>query len=95
MTTRRLWTAICDYRGGTYVRQTRAGNAARALVEVVASLSPREVTGLSERAHRDLVSQSPLEDLGAVEGMENVWCASLLADDDALLLVHLVETKPK
>lgn len=77
----KLYTVICDFDGGTYLRQVNAKDPAQA-VQLWAL--GHDIAGLFLDHEEDW-------DLTAIDGCTNCWCASALSGDK-LALIHFVET---
>ncbi|GGA52901.1 hypothetical protein [Sphingomonas psychrolutea] len=89
-----LFTAICDFRGGTYISQIAAKDIERAVrawadrIEQSKDI-PDASTEIANdaRFHLDQLDIQPT----AISGFANVWCISGLADGDQVL-VNFVQT---
>jgi hypothetical protein len=88
-----LWTVFLDYRGGTYVRQVRAEGPAAALESSLVALEPGDVAGLTAAGLAAFGAGLLRAEITPIHGLTNVWCSSLLDDQEELLLVNLVITK--
>ncbi|MBL9046872.1 MAG: hypothetical protein JNK34_06095 [Tabrizicola sp.] len=78
----KLWTIVADYKGGTYIDQALASTIDAALRDV------------GSRAEYDFLASlldESLETPVKLDGMKNVWCTTLLFDDE-LLLINVVLT---
>ncbi|WP_353204748.1 hypothetical protein [Sphingomonas sp.] len=89
-----LFTAICDFRGGTYVSQVAAKDieqAVRAWADHIEQSQdiPDASTAIARdaRFHLDELDIQPT----AISSLSNVWCISGLADDGPVL-VNFVRT---
>ena len=88
-----LWTAIADYRGGTYISQVRAANVGQAIVRwaQVFPLLKGSYVGTRTKtkflaAVRDL-QEKPIR----IDRTQNVWIWSPLSVRPTIV-VHLVKT---
>ena len=82
------YTCVCEYQGGTYVRQfpkeAFPGGIAQAVTDVLNFLE-NPVTNPAEQAQLD----ECWCELVAITGLQGVWCTSLLVHDD-LFLMHVI-----
>ena len=81
-----LFTVICEYEGGTYIRQARANSGKAAVNKAV-----EQFEFLTERARAKLAEKIKDEDLTPIEGMKNVWC-TCGSTIRGLAIMHIVET---
>lgn len=88
-----LFTILLDYRGGTYLRQIRAGSPVAACRKWARNLEPKHVYKLGESGKRDIVKRLELGSFFAVDDLMNVWCTSAIARGQ-LALIHVVKTDP-
>ena len=84
-----LFTAICDFRGGTYISQIAAKNieqAVRAWADHIEQSQdiPDASTAIARdaRFHLDELDIQPTP----IIGLTNVWCISGLADEEQVLV---------
>jgi len=91
-----LWTAIADYRGGTYISQVRAVNVTQALLHWAEALSlPRgSLIGMKTRSRLLAAARDPEEKALRIEQTRNVW---IWTPDNIRpsFVVHLVKTAIK
>ena len=84
------FTIICDYKGGTYISQVQAGNAAQSMTAWAEFLRrERPVPDASE-----LIAQAAQEnptDIVPLDGLIGAWCWTGTADKD-LILAHIIQT---
>jgi len=85
-----LYTAFLDYRGGTYVVQILADDINQAVVGCVrrASVEVDALQGLRVDFGSDVSFASDPQQL---DDCINVWCETMLVEDE-LLLMHFVRT---
>ncbi len=88
-----LFTFILDYRGGTYIRQMAGRSLKRAIQEWAESLQASEIYRLGNSGKQDLVSALNDEQPIPIEGVQNVWCFSVVARGQ-LALINIVKTEP-
>lgn len=88
-----LFTIICEYKGGTYTKQVRAGNATDAFLHWAELFRQEAVLTPKEKKHfADEVAYSLKENnLVTLENLQNVWYEGFSLEDD-LLEVILVGT---
>jgi hypothetical protein len=89
---RLLWTCLFDFRGGTYIKQSWAGDHAAALRDSLAALRtevPELSSALRSITESDVDTAS--RDSAPIQGLHGVRCASISVDGD-LLLANIVET---
>ena len=81
VTSKKLWTFVVDFRGGTYVSQFQAPAA----LEAIECYNAADPSGLGA---------VPLNrEFTKLEGVQNVLCATGLSDGDAgLILANIVQT---
>ena len=89
-----LFTAICDFRGGTYISQIAAKDIERAVRAWADHIEQsKDIPDASTEIARD--ARFHLDELDiqptAISGLANVWCISGLVDDE-LVLVNFVRT---
>ncbi|MGH9524281.1 MAG: hypothetical protein ACRD3E_17290 [Terriglobales bacterium] len=85
-----MFTVVCEYGGGTYIRQVRAASSARAIPAWIKSLHPGEMPGIGPRKLKELLdsvvdgTSMPIARVSACDG---VWCWSANR-----VLVHIIRT---
>lgn len=89
---RTLYTVLMEFVGTTSAAQIRAADAQEALTLWFAGLVEADHYGLSIKDANRLressgVSESPIP----VQGLQNVWCTTVLSGDD-LALFHVIRT---
>ena len=88
-----LFTAILDYRGGTYIQQVSAIGPQQAVRRWAKELDVAAIPGLGRRGGLELARSVADHQLvpTPVAGVASVWCTSTLLCD-SLALVNLVKT---
>lgn len=91
---RKLWTCVVDFRGGTYVRQTFATSPERATIAALRAIGDGAIPHLAEEALRAVLEEVTESSANPVpiEGMKGVFCASILVGKH-LMMMHLIETR--
>ena len=86
----KLYTIVLDYKGGTYIAQTRAESVTGAVSQWMFAIKNEDLAewGLSRES---LVKTLTLDNAVPVASCENVWCLSGSAQE-ALILVHVIAT---
>lgn len=80
-----LYTFFFEYRGGITIRQILASSLAKA-IELVVEIMPDD-KGIS---WSDFLDSNPVP----VDGMKNVWCITVLIDNDEnLCMCHITITE--
>ncbi len=85
----RRFTAIVEFRGGTYISQLHTTSVSEAVAAWMAGPWPAEIDDLSADERVTLIDQLADEEPTPLEGLEAVWCVAAVVGDD-LALVHLV-----
>ena len=88
-----LWTAIADYRGGTYISQVRAANVDQAIVRW-AQVFPRlkgSYVGAKTKTKFLAAVRDPQERPIRIKRTQDVWYWSPLSIRPTIV-VHLVKT---
>lgn len=91
----RLFTMVCEYRGGTYIAQVRATDAHAAISAWAALLRsdrpvPRASTYLARAVSANIArGDRPV----AMDGLSGVWCFTALCGGD-LMILDIVELVP-
>lgn len=84
------FTIICDYKGGTYISQVQAIDAAQSVTTWAEFLRrERPIPDASE-----LVAQAAREnptDIVPLDGLIGAWCWTGKADND-LILAHIIQS---
>ena len=91
-----LWTAIADYRGGTYISQVRAANVGQAII-CWAQAFPRmkgSYVGAKTKTKFLAAVRDPQEKPTRIQRTQDVWYWSPLSIRPEIV-VHLVKTAPK
>jgi hypothetical protein len=88
-----LWTAIADYRGGTYISQIRAANVGQALVRWarVFPLLRGSYVGTSTKAKFMAAVRDPQEKPIRIERTQDVWIWNPVSVRPTIV-VHFVKT---
>jgi hypothetical protein len=88
------WTFIADYRGGTYISQTKAESVRRALVLWAKSLAyiPGSMLGPSTRLKLIRAASEQNQELVRIDEIHNVWYWSPLRQRPAIV-VHVIKTR--
>ena len=88
-----LWTAIVDYRGGTYISQVRAANVAHAIVRWAQDfpLLKGSYVGTHTKTRLLAAARDPQEKPIRIDRTQNVWIWSPLSVRPRIV-VHLVKT---
>jgi hypothetical protein len=86
----RLYTIVCEFRGGTYVSQVRASGEVEAVRNWAERIKlekpiPRASFFAATNVLRDLDGDGPV----AIDGLAGVWCFTTTIGKD-LLLANLV-----
>ena len=74
MTSKKLFTVILDYRGGTYIDQTSADSPAAALTKWVSKIKEEDLAEW-KISRSELVEITKSNDLVPLNGCLGVWCA--------------------
>lgn len=91
----RLFTMVCEYRGGTYISQVRAMGAHAAISAWAELLRkerpvPRSSTYLARAVSANIArGDHPV----AMDGLSGVWCFTALCGGD-LMILDIVESVP-
>jgi hypothetical protein len=82
-----LYTFICEYAGGTYIAQVKAGSPKKALIRWLDEDALSQIS-LKTRSQirKSLMADSPV----AIAGCRNVWCCSA-STSKGLFLVNVVK----
>ena len=98
MKTKRLYTVIVDYKGGTYCSQVMAIDEAYALVEWAQQIESDEVlvAQFTKRGIHNLQKQDWIDEWRPVplDGLVNVWCGSARVKNE-MCLMNVILTRPK
>jgi hypothetical protein len=81
-----LFTIILDYRGGTYIRQARAGSPKKALLQSI-----QDFDVISSTTKTQIASETANENIVEVAATRGVWCTSVTLRGK-LGLFHIVAT---
>lgn len=75
MSAKRLYTAVLDYKGGTFIAQVRAPSPGAALSKWVSEIKDEDLTewGIGRG---ELANITKSEDVVPLDGPLNVWCVS-------------------
>lgn len=90
MTNKKLYTAVLDYKGGTYIGQASGDSAKVALAQWVSRIGQQDLNkwGIS----RDELSRIATSDEAVpLKGCLNVWCLSG-STEDGLALINVIAT---
>lgn len=88
----RLFTIVCDFRGGTYVSQVRAPDeqgAVKAWAELLRTERP--IKRYSTYLAKNIVNLEAGTEPIALEGFEGVWRIAAVCGDH-LMMAEIVET---
>lgn len=88
----RLFTIVCDFRGGTYVSQVRASDerdAVRAWTELL--IQERPIKGASSYLAKSVASNMAEYPPVALNGLTSVWCFTGSCGGD-FMLADIIET---
>ena len=81
-----LFTIICEYKGGTYTKQLRAGNPVQAFEQWADIFSNEDCLTLTEKKQFADEIQYSLAggNLVALEGLQNIWYEGFSLEEDLL-----------
>jgi predicted GNAT superfamily acetyltransferase len=88
-----LYTFIMDYEGGTYVSQFQGESVKDACIEWSNNLDVSEIESFSEANKSEFIKEMKDEIPTPIDRLINVWCISLLTEDDKLAIVDIVQTE--
>lgn len=90
---RNLYTIICEYDGGTFVRQEVATNEVEAVAKWFLSMQERSEIPIPTEEWDAFEREFREDGLSAIEGTSNVWCfTGHLSSGYAL--ANVVATRP-
>lgn len=88
----RLFTIVCEFRGGTYISQVRASDEHAAVKEWTALLvRERPMKRASSYLAKSVVARSEEYPPVALEGLRGVWCITGNCGGD-FMLADIIET---
>jgi hypothetical protein len=89
----RLFTMICEFRGGTYISQVYATDESAAIsqwcAKIAADMPIPDASHIVAKAFDELYD---VEVPVLLDGLRNIWCASASCDGDMALL-NIVMTR--
>lgn len=88
-----LYTFIMDYEGGTYISQFTGKTVKDACVKWANNLAVSEIESFNETNKLEFIKEIKAEIPNQIDRLVNVWCISLLTEDDKLAIVDIVQTE--
>ena len=90
-----LYTFIMEFENGTYLSQVRAESIENTRFEWIENLDVASIEHFeeSDKAYilENIYDDSPTE----IENLINVWCLTLLTENDKLAILNIVQTGEK
>lgn len=87
-----LYTFIMEYERGTYISQFSGKTVKDACGKWVKNLNVSKIESFTEANKLDFIKEMKVEKPVSVSNVINVWCVSLLNEDDKLALINVIQT---